>query len=163
MQNKANFRKVKLNVNKVLTKNYDQKDTWSIRKTKPIQSQSKPIKANSKPIKANIMPKQSQFKPNRTQCLPATTFGGLARPAVWRACPPSVWRIRANIMLPRMKINTRPNSLAHYTDKIQAPNACDRKKAGNRINSISDVDLLHFTGQTAKICIVIRFERLIFT
>jgi hypothetical protein len=42
MQNKANFRKVKFNVNKVLTRNYDQMDTWSIRKTKPIQSQSKP-------------------------------------------------------------------------------------------------------------------------
>jgi hypothetical protein len=32
MQNKANFRKVKLNVNKVLTKDYDRMDTWSIRK-----------------------------------------------------------------------------------------------------------------------------------
>ena len=42
MQNKANFRKVKLNVNNVLTKDYDQMDTWSIRKTKPIQSQFKP-------------------------------------------------------------------------------------------------------------------------
>jgi hypothetical protein len=39
-------------------------DTWSIRKTKPIQSQLKPIKANSKPIKANKMSKQTQFKPN---------------------------------------------------------------------------------------------------
>jgi hypothetical protein len=57
MQNKANFRKVKFNVNNVLIRNYDQMDTWSIRKTKPIQSQLKPIKANSKPI-------QSQFKPN---------------------------------------------------------------------------------------------------
>ncbi len=56
MQNKANFRKVKLNVNKVLTRNYDQLDTWSIRKTKPIQSQSKPIKANK-------MLKQSQTNP----------------------------------------------------------------------------------------------------
>jgi hypothetical protein len=46
MQNKANFRKVKFNVNKVLIRNYDQMDTWSIRKTKPIQSQLKPIKAN---------------------------------------------------------------------------------------------------------------------
>ncbi len=72
MQNKANFRKVKLNVTKVLTKGYDKKDTWSIRKTKPIQSQLKPIKANSKPIKANIMPKQSQFKPKRTQNEPKT-------------------------------------------------------------------------------------------
>ena len=60
MQNKANFKKVKLNVTKVLTKDYVQMDTWSIRKTKPI-------KANSKPIKANIMLKQSQFKPKQTQ------------------------------------------------------------------------------------------------
>jgi hypothetical protein len=50
MQNKANFQKVKLNVTKVLIKDYDQMDTWSIRKTKPIQSQLKPI--------------QSQFKAN---------------------------------------------------------------------------------------------------
>ncbi len=71
MQNKANFQKVKLSVNKVLTRDYEQLDTWSIRKTKPIQSQfkanSKPIKANSKPIKANKMPKQTQFKPKQTQ------------------------------------------------------------------------------------------------
>ncbi len=75
MQNKANFQKVKLNVNKVITKDYDQMDTWSIRKTKPIQSQLKPIKANSKPIKANKMPKQTQFKPNQTQTnpIPLTT------------------------------------------------------------------------------------------
>ncbi len=49
MQNKAKFQKVKLNVTKVLTKDYDQLDTWSIRITKPIkanQSQLKPIKAN---------------------------------------------------------------------------------------------------------------------
>jgi hypothetical protein len=38
MQNKANFKKVKLNVTKVLTKDYDQLDTWSIGKTKPIKA-----------------------------------------------------------------------------------------------------------------------------
>ncbi len=67
MQNKANFKKVKFNVNKVLTRNYDQLDTWSIRKTKPIQSQSKPIQSQLKPIKANqsqSKPIQSQFKAN---------------------------------------------------------------------------------------------------
>ncbi len=76
MQNKANFKKVKSNVNKVLRRIYDQLDTWSIRTTKPIQSQLKPIKANSKPIKANKMPKQSQFKPKQTQCLPAIGVAG---------------------------------------------------------------------------------------
>jgi hypothetical protein len=60
MQNKANSQKVKYDVTKVLTTDYVQLDTWSIRKTKPIQSQLKPIKANK-------MPKQSQFKPKQTQ------------------------------------------------------------------------------------------------
>ncbi len=35
MQNEPKFRKVKLNVNNVLTKDYDQLDTWSIRKNEP--------------------------------------------------------------------------------------------------------------------------------
>ncbi len=39
MQNKANFRKVKFDVTKVLTKDYDQMDTWSSGKK---QSQTKP-------------------------------------------------------------------------------------------------------------------------
>jgi hypothetical protein len=51
MQNKANFQKVKFSVTKVLTKNYDLMDTWSIRKK---QSQNK----------ANTNPKQSRNKPN---------------------------------------------------------------------------------------------------
>ena len=38
MQNEPKFRKVKLNVNKVLTKDYEQMDTWSIGKTKPIKA-----------------------------------------------------------------------------------------------------------------------------
>jgi len=67
MQNKANFQKVKFNVNKVLTRDYDQMDTWSIRKTKPIKSQ---FKANSNPIKANTNPKQSQIKPKQSQIKP---------------------------------------------------------------------------------------------
>ncbi|MDH4241369.1 MAG: hypothetical protein OEW48_17560 [Phycisphaerae bacterium] len=58
MQNKANFRKSQVNVTKVLTTDYDQMDTWSIRKNKAKQSQ---FKANSNPIKANKMPKQTQF------------------------------------------------------------------------------------------------------
>jgi hypothetical protein len=57
MQNKANFRKVKLSVTKGLTKDYDRMDTWSIRKNKP----------NSNPIKANKMPKQTQYKAKQTQ------------------------------------------------------------------------------------------------
>ncbi len=54
MQNKANFLKVKLNVNKVLTKVYDQMDTWSIGKNKP----------NSNPKQTQFKANQSQYKPN---------------------------------------------------------------------------------------------------
>ncbi len=57
MQNKANFRKVKLNVNKVLTRDYERLDTWWSGKTKPIQSQFKANQSQLKPI-------QSQFKAN---------------------------------------------------------------------------------------------------
>ncbi len=46
MQNEPKFRKVKLNVNKVLTRDYDQMDTWSIRKTKPIKANQSQFKAN---------------------------------------------------------------------------------------------------------------------
>jgi hypothetical protein len=68
MQNKAKFRKVKLSVNKVLTKDYEQKDTWWSGKK---QSQTNPTcrgvasgEAGTNPIKANKMPKQTQYKPN---------------------------------------------------------------------------------------------------
>jgi hypothetical protein len=49
-----------MNVTKVLTTDYDKKDTWSSGKNKP---NSKPIQTQSNPIKANKTPKQTQFKP----------------------------------------------------------------------------------------------------
>jgi hypothetical protein len=51
MQNKAKFRKVKLNVNKVLTRAYEQMDTWSIGKK---QSQTNPNKAKLKKAEMNV-------------------------------------------------------------------------------------------------------------
>jgi len=61
LQNKAKFRKVKLNVTKVLVMDYEQMDTWSIRKK---QSQTNPNKAKTNPILANKTPIRTQFKPN---------------------------------------------------------------------------------------------------
>ena len=52
MQNKANFRKSQMNVNKVLTKDYEKRTLGQRGKTKPIkanQSQLKPIKCQNKP------------------------------------------------------------------------------------------------------------------
>ena len=51
-----------MNVNKVLTKDYEIMDTWSIEKnkanTKPIQTQ---YKANTNPIQTHYKAKQTQF------------------------------------------------------------------------------------------------------
>jgi hypothetical protein len=51
MQNKAKFRKVKFNVTKVLTKDYEQMDTWSSGKK---QSQTNPNKAKLKKAEMNV-------------------------------------------------------------------------------------------------------------
>jgi len=61
MQNKAKSRKVKLNVNKVITRNYGQMDTWSIRKNK---AKTNPNKAKTNPILANKTPIRTQNEPN---------------------------------------------------------------------------------------------------
>jgi hypothetical protein len=52
LQNEPKSRKVKLNVNNVLTKNYEQMDTWSIGKNEP--------KTNPKRTQTNLI--QSQFQ-----------------------------------------------------------------------------------------------------
>ena len=72
MQNKAKFKKVKLSVNRVLTRNYEQMDTWSIR-TK--QSQTNPTCRGEASGEAGNKPNlsrrslwrsriQTQYKPN---------------------------------------------------------------------------------------------------
>jgi hypothetical protein len=63
MQNKPNFRKSQMNVNKVITTDYEKLDTWSSGKNKPnsnpIQTQLEHNKCqnkpNTKPNKANII------------------------------------------------------------------------------------------------------------
>ena len=57
MQNKPNFRKSQMNVNKALTKDYENVCLRRSGKTNPIQTQSNPISPKTNP-------KQSQFKPN---------------------------------------------------------------------------------------------------
>jgi hypothetical protein len=89
MQNKPNFRKAKMNVNKVLTKDYEKRTLGERGKNKP---NSNPIKANSKPMKANKMPKQTQYKPNFTlvyflfvySFLTTQSFGALKPLRPWR-------------------------------------------------------------------------------
>jgi hypothetical protein len=75
MQNKAKFKKVKSNLNKEITREYEQMDTWSIRKnepkTNPNEPKTNPILANKTPeqtqFEAKTNPIQSRFKPKQTQ------------------------------------------------------------------------------------------------
>jgi len=84
MQNKPNFQKAQMNVNTVLTMDYDKKDTWWSGKnkpnSKPIQSQTNPIYEKQKMNVSYIITKgyenkshfwvkakQTQYKPNQTQ------------------------------------------------------------------------------------------------
>ena len=60
MQNKANFRKVELNVNKVLSKVYEKRILGGHGKTKPIQTQYKP---NTNPIQTQYKPNSKPIKP----------------------------------------------------------------------------------------------------
>ena len=60
MQNKPNFQKVKLNVNKVLTEDYGKRTLGQRGKNKP----------NSKPIKANFPAPRGETNPIQTQTNP---------------------------------------------------------------------------------------------
>ncbi len=70
MQNKPNFRKSQMNVNKVLTKDYENNSNWTLGenepKTNPKRTQTNPKRTQLKPIKcqnkANSNPKQTQFQ-----------------------------------------------------------------------------------------------------
>jgi hypothetical protein len=62
MQNKPNFRKAKMNVSCVYTKDYENRTLGERGKNKP---NSNPIKANSKPIKANKMQNKPNTNPNK--------------------------------------------------------------------------------------------------
>jgi hypothetical protein len=71
LQNEPKSRKVKFNVNNVLTKDYDQMDTWSIRKnepkTNPNEPKTNPNLAQKTTQRTQTNPKQTQYKPKQTQ------------------------------------------------------------------------------------------------
>jgi len=74
MQNEPNFRKSQMNINKVLTRDYEKRTLGESGKNEP---NTNPKRSQLKPIKANKMPKQTQSNP---------TCSELACPAC-PACP----------------------------------------------------------------------------
>jgi hypothetical protein len=67
LTNKPNFRKSQMNVNNVLTKDYEKMYSWSSGKNKansnPIQTQ---YKANTNPIQSQNKANQTQFQGQKT-------------------------------------------------------------------------------------------------
>ncbi len=74
MQNKANFRKSQMNVNELLTRDYEKRTLGEHGKNEP----------KTNPIKANKMPKQTQLKPN------------LSRRSLWRRRKQTQFQRRPN-------------------------------------------------------------------
>jgi len=58
MQNEPNFQKSQMNVNNVLTRDYDKKDTWSSGKNEPKTNPIYPVVAFGE---AGTNPKRTQF------------------------------------------------------------------------------------------------------
>ena len=71
LQNEPNFRKSQVSLSDYITREYEQMDTWSIRKnepkTNPNEPKTNPILANKTPVRTQFKPKQSQFKAKQTQ------------------------------------------------------------------------------------------------
>ena len=67
MQNKPKFRKSQMNVNKVLTMNYEKKDTWWAGKkrtqTNPIQTQTNPTPQRLKSAQISIIQRDIAVRP----------------------------------------------------------------------------------------------------
>jgi hypothetical protein len=62
MQNEPKFRKSQMNVNKVLTMDYERMDTWSIRKNEPKTNPNEP---KTNPILAQKTTQRTQTNPNK--------------------------------------------------------------------------------------------------
>ena len=56
MQNEPKFRKTQMNVNKVLTKDYEKRTLGQLGKTNPIRTQTNPKRTQLKPIKCQNKP-----------------------------------------------------------------------------------------------------------
>ena len=101
--NKAKFKKAKMNVKSYIKKGYENKP---------------PVRAPKKQSQTSKRQKPMQtFLPQRI--MKKSPFSGSDK------TNPNKPNFRANIMLPRITINTRRKPLAHYPDQIKAPNACD--------------------------------------
>ena len=64
MRNEPNFRNAEMNVNKVLTKDYED---FLPRRTRKNEPKTNPIKAKTNPIQTQYGPETNPIKPNQSQ------------------------------------------------------------------------------------------------
>jgi len=65
MQNKPKVKYAKMNVNSLITSEYEKLDTWLMGKTKPKQTQLKPKQSQFKPISKPNKPNSNPIKANK--------------------------------------------------------------------------------------------------
>ncbi len=65
--NEPKFKKAKMNVTSILTKDYENISNWAICENEP---NTNPIQSQSNPIRAQKMPKQTQYKAKQRQLNP---------------------------------------------------------------------------------------------
>jgi hypothetical protein len=68
LQNEPKFRKSQVNVNTVITMNYEQMDTWSIRKNEPKTNPNEPKSKKAKMNVTSIITKDYENKSNWAIC-----------------------------------------------------------------------------------------------
>jgi len=62
MQNKPNFRKAQMNVNSILTKDYERNDTFAVPENKANSNPNKPNQSQYPPSRDETNPNQTQFQ-----------------------------------------------------------------------------------------------------
>jgi len=80
MQNEPNFPDEQMNINKVLTKVYENNSIWTLGQNEP---NTNPIKPNQSQNKPNMNPKQTQNEPNQTRSeaeIPTGELLGILKP-----------------------------------------------------------------------------------
>jgi len=88
MQNEPNFRKSQMNVSKVLTRDYDKKDTWSSGKNEPKTNPNEPNLSLRSLWRSRIKP---NFKPSALS-VSSFCFSLFFAPAIICKCRPGLYK-----------------------------------------------------------------------
>jgi hypothetical protein len=143
LTNKPNFRKSQVNVNKVLTADYEKWTLGQLGKTNPIQTQYKP---NSKPIQTQLKPKQTQFKPKRTQFQCSIMLNC----AIYKAntsTGPGNWRESADTYCDRENTLEKYSGMAMIVHNVACTTFRPKGNSNSRSKYAFEVETIQFGGK----------------